>query len=77
MKMSTRQTIMFGIAWVLFTGLVFVLLRGVDASEELAATVLAVLAVAGGTLIGVFGERTEDEPAERPRPRLAERPHTP
>lgn len=73
--MSTRQTILFGAGWVLSTGLIFATLRAVDATEELTATVLALLAVAGGTFIGVFGERSEEFEEGRSAP-LAEGPHT-
>jgi len=55
--MSTRL-LFFLVAPGLLMGLTVGVLNALEASEQMAVSVLALLAVACGTLIGVFAERS-------------------
>ena len=65
--MSSRQTIGYVAALALLAGTSVGVLHALDASQALAVLVVLAITGVGGTLLGVFGDRTyEDrEPAAR------------
>ena len=74
LAMTPRQTIAFVAALALLAGASVGVLHALDASQELALLVVLVIAGVGGTLLGVFGDRTHED-REPASPALRERPH--